>query len=517
MRWRRGVRGLVLAGCVAWCGGRGPARQAAAEPVPDAAAFEQAVRRAGGEDFWGTVLVAREGRVLFSRGFGAADYDRRPNAPDTLFELASASKQVTATAILKLEQQKRLKTTDPLHKFFGRDLPQDKRAITLEHLLHHTAGLDPELGVPYAWQGTRAAYLEQILAAPLVAAPGAAFSYSNVGYALLAAVVEEVTKGEFEDYVRRELFKPAGLVDTGFIGDKALIDSPRVSVRRADDAEPGWTAASWFYGWGYRGMGGVVSTALDLERWDRALRGDKLLGAAARQKLYEPGLERYAYGWMIEPTERGTRKAHHAGGVRGYAVQVARWLEEDALVVVLSNGKSDVHGVERALGALLFPPPRLSLALDAGSLALGGHGQLVREGGAEWRVSKAGGQARLELLVEGHRAADLGAPVGVLTKLVADLESALAASAFPEPDAEAATGVGVFFNLFGRGVRTARLDDGLELRVMPRYRGQGEDGQRVEDLRTVLVVASRQPSGWPILVQMNPKAVRALIEALRKA
>jgi CubicO group peptidase (beta-lactamase class C family) len=487
-----------------------PAEEPAAGPD-----YGAAVRAAGGSEFWGSVLVARGGKVLFAEGFGAADYDERPNAPDTLFELASASKQVTATAILKLEQQKKLKTSDSIAKFF-RDAPEDKHAITLDHLLHHTSGLADDLGVPYSWEGTRATYVRQMLAPPLAREPGKTFAYSNVGYALLAAVVEEVTKRSFEEYCHKELFKPAGLVDTGFVAEKALIDSPRVSVRKSDDSLPGWTAAAWWYGWGYRGMGGVVSTVLDVERWDRALRGDKVLGSEAKKKLHTPSLERYACGWIVEPTERGTTKAHHSGGVRGYAVQVSRWLEEDALVVVLSNGKSDIMGVERALAALLFPPPKLTLTLDAGGLALGEFGQLIRERGTAWRATRRGGEVRLELVVEDHAAAELAMPAAVVTKLVSDLESALAASTFPEPDQPAAFEGGVYFNLLGRGVKKAVLDQGLALRVMPSYRGVGPDGQPVTDPRTVLVVESASARGWPLMARLNPSAVRALIASLRE-
>jgi CubicO group peptidase (beta-lactamase class C family) len=311
-------------------------------------AIDAAVVASGGADFWGTVLVADRGKVVFAKGYGFADYEKVPNAPDTLFELASTSKQFTAAAILRLEQQKRLRTNDSILEFFP-EAPKDKKKVTLDHLLHHTAGLDPNLGVPYAWQGTRDRWLAEVLGPPLVAPPGEEFAYSNVGYALLAAVVEVVAKADFEDHVRKELFAPAKLTDTGFIGDDRLVRSPRVTKRACDDCLPDWTAAKWWYGWGYRGMGGVVSTALDLVAWDRALRGTKVLGEAAKKKLYEPHLDRYACGWLVDRGERGGTKVSHSGGVRGYAVQYARWLEDDVVVVVLSNGKSSPQQVEAAV------------------------------------------------------------------------------------------------------------------------------------------------------------------------
>lgn len=346
---------LVLLGF----GAAGDARPALAkDPAPkgDAKlekAIDEAVERAGGGKFWGTVLAARDGKTLYAKGFGFADYKERPNAADTLYEIASASKQVTATAILRLEQKKKLRTSDSIAKVW-KDAPKDKHKVTLDHLLHHTSGLSPELGVPYAWTGTREQYVREMLSKPLVEEPGMKFSYSNVGYALLAAVVEEVTGGTFEDYVRKELFVPAGLKDTGFVRDRELVRSDRITVRKCDDMQPDWTAANWFWGWGYRGMGGVVTTAPDLLLWDRALRGDKLLGAAAKEKLYTPALEKYACGWLVDRDERGRTKVHHSGGVRGFACQVARWLDDDVLVVVLSNGTVSPHAVEQAVAQVVF-------------------------------------------------------------------------------------------------------------------------------------------------------------------
>lgn len=310
--------------------------------------IDEAIRGAGGEKLWGVALVAVKGEVVFAKGYGFADYKAVPNAPDTLFELASVSKHVTAAAILRLEQQKKLKTSDALDKFFPK-APKDKKKVTLDHLLHHTSGLSDSLGVSYAWPGTRDAYAEQMLAPALVGTPGAKFSYSNVGYALLAAVVEVVTGKPFEDYVRKELFGPAGLTETGFIDDAALKKLGRATVRKCDDCEPTWTAVDWWWGWGYRGMGGVVTSARDFVKWDRALRGDKVLGAAAKAKYYTPALDDYACGWKTGRTPRGKPTATHSGGVRGYAIEVTRGLEDDFLVLFFSNGACDLFGVERAI------------------------------------------------------------------------------------------------------------------------------------------------------------------------
>ncbi len=315
--------------------------------------LDAAVGEAGGADFWGSVLVAREGKILLAKGYAFADYGKTPNTPRTLFELASASKQVTAAAILHLQQKKKLSVDDTLDKVF-KDVPKDKKTITLRQILTHTSGLSGMIGVPYASPIARGNYIEEMLAEPLGSEPGTKFEYCNAGYALLAAVVEEVTGGKFEEYCEKNLFGPAKLAETGFIGDRDLIKTGRASSRRTD--EPGtFTAADWHWGWGYRGMGGVVTTVFDLLRWDQALRGDKILGDKAKKELYTPALENYACGWTVEPTRRGTRKAHHSGGVAGYGINIVRYLEDDAAIFVLSNDGARAYAVTGALEKLLFP------------------------------------------------------------------------------------------------------------------------------------------------------------------
>lgn len=519
---RLGPLVLVLVLVVSALGAGATRRPAAANEVrpseivtPLGRRIDDAIRATAGDALWGTVLVAKGGEVVLAKGYGFADYRAKPNAADSLFELASVSKQVTATAILRLEQQKRLVTSDPITKFF-KDLPADKRGVTLDHLLHHTAGLSPELGVPYAWVGTRDAYVKLVLAAPLVEAPGAKFAYSNVGYALLAAVVEVVTARPFEDYVRKELFEVAGLSDTGFVKDERLVRSERVTTRACDDCQADWTAANWYWGWGYRGMGGVVTTALDVLAWDRALRGDKVLGAPAKAKLHAPGKERYACGWRVETTERGTTKASHSGGVRGYATLVSRWLEEDALVVILSNGKSDLFGMERAITELLFVPPALRAELDCGGLEANEHGAYEFSDGLAFATERKGGAVVLTLKRGGKALATITAPAGVAAKAAGDLEQAAATTSYPTPDEPAAMTGGLYLGFVrGHGTRL-KLDEGLSLTILDHYEGRALDGSKVTDPRAVLILASAPLRGWPLMVKLNPKAATALAAALRR-
>lgn len=148
--------------------------------------LDQAVWKGSRGDFWGAVLVAKDGEILLAKGYGEADYDERPNTANTLFEIASTSKQFTPAAVLRLHQDGKLKVTDAIAKHL-RGVPKDKRGITIHHLLAHTSGIPGNAGVPYASKMARKQYVKHVLAQPLVSEPGTIFAYNNAAYALLAA------------------------------------------------------------------------------------------------------------------------------------------------------------------------------------------------------------------------------------------------------------------------------------------------------------------------------------------
>jgi len=356
---------------------------------------------------------------------------------------------------------------------------------------------------------------KHVLAAPLKAAPGEKFQYANFGYALLAAIVEKASRRSFETYLKAKLFKPSGMGDTGFIRDRDL-DAKRATVRRGKRGADA-TAVDWFWGWGYRGMGGVVSTAWDLHRWDRALREDDVLSEEARKKLFTPALSGYALGWRVGTTARGTRRAEHSGGVHGYACKVARYLEDDALIVILSNGKSDIHGIDRRISALLFAPPKIEASFDVSPFTLNDYKGVVLPDTATWSATKDGSHVRLGLLDRegGHVAASIRLPEGVAKKLAADLSSMLAGRV--EKAGAPGMEAGVFLGPYELAEGKLELSESLSLMVMPRYVGRGEDGKRVVDERITLVLTDAKAGQWPVMAKMDPVSARRLLSAVRAA
>lgn len=478
--------------------------------------LDATVAEATGGSFWGAVLVARGEEVLLSKGYGFADYDGRPNAPDTLFELASVSKSFTAAAILRLEMERRLTLDDTLEKFFRR-VPKDKQAITLRHLLTHTSGLSQKSGVAYQSTMTRDQYVEHVFAQPMDSAPGEKFAYNNAAYALLAAVVEVASKRDFEGWCREKLFRPAGLRDTGFIGDRRL-DAKRASVRRGDRMPDG-TAVDWHWGWGYRGMGGVVTTIEDLLLWDRALRGEKVLDTARKEEWTTPFLEGYALGWKVETTPRGTRKVHHSGGVHGFATNLARFPEEEVVIAVLSNGKSDLFAIEARFEDLLFAPPPVSLTVDLGNRPLDDLGAVQFDGTATWRVRRAG--EWVELILEEAKTqppfAVLRLPAAYARKVLADLRSLTPPEGKEPVGAPAGMHAGLYLRPYRLEKGRLERDADLDVAVMPRYSGRSADGEPVVDERVNFIVRDRKYGQWPVMVKMDPVSARGLAEGIRRA
>jgi CubicO group peptidase (beta-lactamase class C family) len=291
----------------------------------------------------GTVIAARGDRIIHCEGFGMADREARIAATcDTVYDVMSITKQFTAAAVLKLEMMGKLRVTDPISTHVG-PVPADKQGITLHHLLTHTSGLDEGLGEDYEVI-SREDMLAGALASTLLSPPGAEFRYSNVGYSVLAAIVEKASGLGYEQFLATHLFGPAGMTSTGYVLPRW--DRDEVAVEYDDNGnsqgrpyEHPWAADGPH--WNLRGNGGILSTARDMFRWHRALTTDTVLSASARTKLFTPHVRlpdldgSYAYGWDVIDTN-GERIAWHDGGNDWSLANYARSLNDSPQDAVMT-------------------------------------------------------------------------------------------------------------------------------------------------------------------------------------
>ena len=350
---------LALAAC--GNGDRDPAKPSA-QPGPRDPSVEEFLDDTLPDETSGTVVAARAGEIAHCKGFGLAHRAAKVAAGcDTAYDIMSMTKQFTAAAILKLEMMGELSVTDPMSKFVG-PVPDDKRAITLHHLLTHTSGLTDQLGGDYETQ-SREEMLDGALESELRSVPGSEYSYSNLGYSILAAIVEKASGTSYERFLASHLFEPAGMRQTGYVLPEWKPD--RVAVEYDKNGEPKgrpfdhpWAEDGPY--WNLRGNGGLLSTARDMFHWHAALEGDEVLSQSAKDKMFEPhvpeeegGDSYYGYGWVVSPTDEG-RIVWHDGG-NGWSLGVmARFPGQDAMVFWVSNhaykdGEWNLENLEQEL------------------------------------------------------------------------------------------------------------------------------------------------------------------------
>lgn len=288
--------------------------------------------------FMGSVLVARRGDVLLSKGYGSADLEWDiPNAPDTKFRLGSITKQFTAASILLLEERGKLNIQDPVKKYLP-DAPAAWDKITIFHLLTHTSGIPNFTSFPdYRKLEPFPTTAEQLVAnfrdKPLEFEPGEKWNYSNSGYVLLGYLIEKISGGTYQRFVTENIFAPLGMKDSGYDSNAAILPHRASGY----SSGPGGIENA-----GYINMtvplsaGGLYSTTQDLLKWEQGLFGGKVLQPASLQKMITPFKNDYAFGLQVE-TKRGHKVIDHGGGIEGFNTELEYYPEDELTIAVLAN------------------------------------------------------------------------------------------------------------------------------------------------------------------------------------
>lgn len=320
--------------------------------------------------FSGAVLVAKNGEIILQNGYGLADRERGdPVKPDTIFYVGSLTKQFTAAAILKLEMQDRLRVTDTLSRHF-KDVPPDKAGITIHQLLSHSSGL-LQISNVYGSPVQKDEQLRRIMATKLKSAPGAEYLYSNPGYNLLGMIVENVSGKPYEQYLYQNLFKPAGMLTTGYRNPKW--DKNRFAHGYSADVDRGSPLDRGYWladgpSWELRSAGGMHSTLDDIYRWHLALEKGEILSATAKNKSILPHTKIddslfYGYGWLIDQTTPGKTLIQHAGTDGIFFADIRRYINENVVIIGFTNDASNsgvlngkVPNIVFGNNAVKFPP-----------------------------------------------------------------------------------------------------------------------------------------------------------------
>jgi CubicO group peptidase (beta-lactamase class C family) len=335
-RWLRAA--LVALGMTA--GAARGAAQGAAELAADrvdgpvGARVDSLLARYAAYGFEGAVLVAKDGRVVLVKGYGLSDHERNiPNRAGTLFEMNSITKTFTGAAILRLEADGKLRTTDSLFRFLG-PLDGPKRGATIEHLATHTAGLVREADGARLDGSDRDAFLASVKRLPAESPPGERYRYTNAGFSVLAGIVEIASGESYDAYLRRHLFAPAGMTVAGFRGEFRP-DDPRLAhgyIGTPGGLEPGPPNP---YTWGTIGAGGVVTTVGEMYRWHLALHEGRIVPEAQRTRMFAPRPTE-GYGWHVGTGAHG-RQIDKGGGSPDFASQLLYFPDHGLVVIWASN------------------------------------------------------------------------------------------------------------------------------------------------------------------------------------
>jgi CubicO group peptidase (beta-lactamase class C family) len=340
-----------------------PLEQAVDEPALDqrAAALDDYLENLSETgQFMGTVLVASGGEVLLNEGYGLADVTGgRANSPDTQQRIGSLTKQFTAAAILLLQERGLLYVNDAVSNYLP-DYPGGEQ-ISIHQLLTHTAGvpnytrradLAQVVQTPIALDDLLAEFSNQ----PLDLSPGQQFSYSDSGYVILAKIIEVVAGQAYADFIQSQLLDVVGMSRSGYDYLHDELDEPAVGYQMSPaGAQPAVdTESSWA-----SGAGALYSTTGDLYKWDRALAAGSLLQASSLDAMFSPWVDMgqgyaYGYGWEIGQMA-GRPSQTHAGNIFGFGSFIARFPEDDAVIIVLGNGlQMSPRSIAEELSHLLF-------------------------------------------------------------------------------------------------------------------------------------------------------------------
>ena len=290
------------------------------------------------------VIVARDGNVVFRKGYGMANLELGvPIAPEMVFRLGSITKQFTAVAILMLVEQGKLALEDDITRFLP-DYPTQGHTITVEHLLTHTSGIKSYTSMP-EWLALRRNDLtvEELIDLfkdqPMEFAPGERWAYNNSGYVLAGAIIEKVSGQTYEQFLEQQIFEPLGMARTCYDRTARIVPGRVAGYDRSDE---GFENAAYLSMTHPYAAGALMSSVDDLQRWDEALFAHRVVKPESLQCAHTPFVLNdgtstgYGYGWGIG-TYEGHAILEHGGGINGFLTFAIHLPEDRVYVAVLTN------------------------------------------------------------------------------------------------------------------------------------------------------------------------------------
>lgn len=311
------------------------------------------------------IAVIKGGKVVKIKGYGVATLEFNvPVTTETVFEIGSVSKQMTAAGIMLLVQDGKVSLDEKISKYLP-NTPDTWKDVTVRHLLTHTSGIKSYTslgGFSLSERMTINDFIKKLSPHPLEYVPGEKNIYSNSGFNLLAYIIETQSGKKYIDFMRERIFLPLGMTKTR---DR---DPQNIISLRANGYE--WRADRYSGRDGeltdLMGAGSIVSTIDDMTKWEAALRREKLLNAQSKKEIWtqfvfnngKPSL--YGLGWRISDV-RGHKLIGHTGQTAGFGAAIFRYTDDDTTVIALTNLGESGMGSLIASNVVKFYVPKISL------------------------------------------------------------------------------------------------------------------------------------------------------------
>jgi CubicO group peptidase (beta-lactamase class C family) len=288
-----------------------------------------------------SLAVVKDGHVVLAKGYGLANVEHQVSVkPETIFQSGSVGKQFTATAIMMLVEDGKLKLEDKINQYFT-DAPAAWQNITIRHLLSHTSGTtDYPNDFDFRKDYTEDEMLKRAEAIPLAFQPGEKWSYSNMGYVVLGILIHKVSGKFYGDFLQERIFRPLGMTTARIISEADIVPnrSGGYVLVKGDLKNQNWVSPTL----NTTADGALYLTVYDMAKWDAALYGEKLLKKTSLEQMWTPvklnngKTEGYGFGWSIADV-RKHRLIEHGGSWQGFKSHIARYTDDKFTVIVFAN------------------------------------------------------------------------------------------------------------------------------------------------------------------------------------